>query len=407
MSTIPYRQKKNTDVPALTSSNNKAQKKRRKEPSLAKDPATSSSKNKEESVPPPRVPAGRPRVMTAVERKSATGGVHLTFHSTSPSPSSGASSDSSSSPAVLITFHSSSSSSSSTSSSSDDDSHTTRNKEASLQEKQHAKSSSRPSVSSSSTAKNKTVTTTRGSPTSKAMPDSSPHAAKNKTVTPKGKKTSTNSKTTPVSSAEKSGRAKNQLENGAARGNSLNSGSTNSENNVTRGGTGGRGRRRGRGRGRGGWVVGGESDVLTVESVVFKSPGETSRGRGRGRGRGGGGWDVKAQETTTAETREHEDKKSDTRVPNTAPAKEGSIWEKSTAGFTEEHAQGEPPSAEEEEGTEVMDEGDKMEPTVAEVPVARDYSSLPPLLGAPRVGDTIAFKVQTYFTSTATAYEDT
>ena len=53
-----------------------------------------------------------------------------------------------------------------------------------------------------------------------------------------------------------------------------------------------RGRGRGRGRGR---VVGGESDVLTVTNVVYRSPGEGgSLGRGRGLGRGwGSGWGVR------------------------------------------------------------------------------------------------------------------
>ena len=44
-------------------------------------------------------------------------------------------------------------------------------------------------------------------------------------------------------------------------------------------------------------MVGGDSDVLTVTSVVYRSPGEggsLGRGRGRGLGRGwGSGWGVR------------------------------------------------------------------------------------------------------------------
>ena len=137
--------------------------------------------------------------------------------------------------------------------------------------------------------------------------------------------------------------------------------------------------------------MGGERDVLTVESAVYKSPGESSRGRGRGgerrNGGGRGGWDVKGQTTTATETRDFGDEKSEASGPNAALTNENSIWEKSVAGFTEEHSEEMTP----EDGAEVVDGGDKPVPEVP--PVARDYSSLPALPGAPRVGDTIAFKV--------------
>ena len=141
----------------------------------------------------------------------------------------------------------------------------------------------------------------------------------------------------------------------------------------------GRGRRGGRGRGR---VVGGKSDVFTTKSVVYTSPGERGRGRGRG-----SGWGVKKGSTPDKDTNMAD--KSDAILRS---KEDNSIWVTSKAGFTKDHNS---PPAKQEEVKAVESRvatGDGGEKSTAP---CRDYSSLPALLGAPRVGDKIAFKVIT------------
>ena len=192
--------------------------------------------------------------------------------------------------------------------------------------------------------------------------------------------------------------------------------------------------RRGRGRGRG-RVVGGEDDVLSVKSVVYRSPGASGNlGRGRDGGRGrGSGWGVKgltaastnketssgekavmavsthgdgatgdtgAGDTGAGDTGAGDTGAGDTGASGTGAGDTGAgdtIWETSRAGYTREvphqpqpddmevtAAEGEHTQSREMCGSEVVTE---------EAMSSRDYSGLPALLGVPRIGDTIAFKV--------------
>lgn len=75
---------------------------------------------------------------------------------------------------------------------------------------------------------------------------------------------------------------------------------------------------------------------------------------------------------------------------NAPPA--DTIWEKSKVGFTREATLQQPESQVEEEASASV-EKIEYEAATEEPVLCRDYSSLPALLGAPRVGDTIAFKV--------------
>ena len=149
------------------------------------------------------------------------------------------------------------------------------------------------------------------------------------------------------------------------------------------GASGRRGKRRGRGRGRG-WIVGGEGDVLTVKSVVCTNS-EEKKPRG-GERREESNKDGENKSNKDRE-KEHEDANT-TSTSGTPPIQGGSsIWETSRAGCTRENSQ-------ENTLTQDPEAGDGERVTVSDkVSVTRDYSTLPALLGAPRVGDTIAFKV--------------
>ena len=154
-----------------------------------------------------------------------------------------------------------------------------------------------------------------------------------------------------------------------------NSMSVSDESSASRRGKG-RGRRGGRGRGR---VIGGKSDVFTTKSVVYMSPGERGRGRGRG-----SGWGVKKGATPDKDTNMAD--KSDAILSK----EDNSIWVTSKAGFTKDHNSS-PKQQEEVKAVESsVATGDGGEKSTAQ---CRDYSSLPALLGAPRIGDKIAFKV--------------
>ena len=81
------------------------------------------------------------------------------------------------------------------------------------------------------------------------------------------------------------------------------------------------------------------------------------------------------------------------------------MWESSRVGFTREISP--PPSSatndniSETDGISADQPGQtneaEKEREVLALPSSRDYSSLPDLHGAPRVGDTIAFKVSSAF----------
>ena len=131
-------------------------------------------------------------------------------------------------------------------------------------------------------------------------------------------------------------------------------------------------------------MVGGEDDVLSVTSVVYRSPGERENlGRGRGRG---------AVREVAPDSSATPDKER-TEVSTSAPSSGDTIWERSKAGYTEEHTP--QPSQVEMEASSPAELKSEETTTKDEVTVlCRDYSSLPALQGAPRVGDHIAFKVR-------------
>ena len=180
------------------------------------------------------------------------------------------------------------------------------------------------------------------------------------------------------------------MERGLGKGRGLLSPQLATENGSSVGGSpnvggasGRRGKRRGRGRGRG-WIVGGEGDVLTVKSVVCTNSEEKKpRGGERGEESNKGG----EKKSNKDREKEHEDVTT-TSTSGTPPTQGGSsIWETSRAGFTRENSQ-------DNSLTHDPEAGDGERVTVSDkVSVTRDYSTLPALLGAPRVGDTIAFKV--------------
>ena len=133
--------------------------------------------------------------------------------------------------------------------------------------------------------------------------------------------------------------------------------------------------------------MGGENDVLSVKSVVYKSPGEKGRGRGRGRG---SGWGVKEGATVKDKVTSLE------KTPNDTTCVSGdTVWEKSRPGFTREGPLPETQQDSELEKEEKKKDGETADGAAATLKVKprRDYSSLPALLGVPRIGDTIAFKV--------------
>ena len=201
--------------------------------------SSSSSPKRDKGAPPES--ASLP-ALKAVTKKSATGGVHTTFQSTSGGSSSSSSSDS--------------------------------------EEIQTA-------VTSRDAQK----------PQSKTQPVShtpqQQNQSKNKLESEKSGQNSLSSSSKQPQKVQQNSLTQNRL-SGNGLLNEIDRSPRNRESLSTRRA------RRGRGRGRG-CVVGGEDDVLSVRSVVYRSPGERgSVGRGRGRGRGWeSGWGVRGTSAGT------------------------------------------------------------------------------------------------------------
>ena len=307
----------------------------------------------------------KPSVLRAVKKVSDTGGTHLTFHSSSSSSSSN-----------------SDSSESSSGSSDDDESESIQNKVPGSVEKTTPKTLQKSATVSSQSAKEMvggSGTKVRGGRTSVL-----------------GKGRGFPSSQTPQN-GPRSGVAARQVGGASSR----------------------RGRGRGRGRGR---VVGGEHDVLKVKSVTYTNTGESNRERER----------KGERDQKTVTNGENKSDKSSSTIKNMGSSGD-SIWERSKAGFTEESTVAKLTTnpAVEREGTEreaerggtereevekmaaetgevgEMGNGDKLVVSEPVKVVARDYPSLPALLGAPRAGDHIAFKVSALVMPLLTTFKHT
>ena len=308
-----------------------------------------------------KVPS-KDNVLKVVKKKSATGGIHLTFHSSSSSADD----------------DDGSSSSSSTSSDSDTQTPVTASRPA------QKKGQPRQKKGQPQQKKGRPVSNTPSPTTVSQSVSLNRNKAQNKTFK------------SPDSAGGGS-----QLQQSSGRGRGV--------SRVSRGTRGVRGRGRGR-------VVGGENDVLSVKNAVFTSPGERKRESG---------WEVMAAissqiassskaasssqsitsnsqiasnskaASSSKDERMNSDEKRSTDATDTQLG--NSVWEKSRVGFTEEVAeevvsQPEVQDGGSGEGTTV--EGADDDAVVRqEVVACRDYDSFPVLLGAPRIGDIIGFKV--------------